>query len=395
MKKPSFIYVIVVTLTIVMISCTHDSIIIEETSTNADELQWKPSDGIAQFIPQEYKDNIRAEDIEYAERILRNPKEEVLSTRGNQIVIPAGSSNALAGAIASAGAGDVIILAAGNHTQNGTVVINKSVNIIGVGANLIFSGTGFSPTLHFSPGLHIIDKGCVSTIQGITFKSTEPIPGLALFIDHSRSIKIAFNRFENWAFSIIVYQSDFNTIANNTISCNLSWQTGLIPLAQGIIFSDGAHNQIIRNEVFGAVAGIFTGGSQGLSLGNKMHDNVFGHFMCQFTPGILTAGSTPINTVGTTSKWLVIFNSSDHNLLDGYLIVDGSNKNLLQHNKADHNGVYDIELQGATTRFGYPTPASHDNTVVVANSSQLIKNCGDNNKVYGGTIESNVTVPCN
>ncbi|MEP7321868.1 MAG: right-handed parallel beta-helix repeat-containing protein [Saprospiraceae bacterium] len=393
MKKPNFIYVIAFTLTIVMIACTHDQIITEETST--DELQWKPSDGIAQFIPSEYKDNIRAEDIEYAERILLNSREKTLESRGNQIVIPAGSSNALTGAIASAEDGDVIILEPGDHTQSGTVVINKYVSIIGYGANLIFSGTSFSPTLHISPGLHITDKGWVSTIQGITFKSTDTIPGVAVFVEHSRSVKIVRNKFENWVSSILLYQSDYCTIGNNTIAANLSWQTGIIPLAQGIVLSDGSHNQVIRNEVSGAVMGIFTGGSLGLSLGNIMHQNVFGHFMCKLTPGVLTVAGTLINTENTTSNWLVIFNSSDHNILDGYLVVDGASRNLLQHNKADNNGVYDIELQGATTRFGYPTPTSFNNTVVVASSVQIIKNCGDNNKVIGGTIESNVTVPCN
>ncbi|MEO5581415.1 MAG: hypothetical protein ABIR66_01880, partial [Saprospiraceae bacterium] len=162
MKTNSLFSFLTMIIILIMSSCTQDKVITNEDSLTSEDIQWKPSDGIAQFIPSEYKDNIRAEDIEYAERILRNPKEELLSARGNQIHLAAGSVNALAAAIASAGNGDVIVLDPGDHFESGTIYINKSVNIWGDHANYISSGVAVpSDFSHFTSAIYISAPGCI------------------------------------------------------------------------------------------------------------------------------------------------------------------------------------------------------------------------------------------
>lgn len=388
MKSKHLFLLFVISAFLLIQSCTHDTVIVENTSVALEnDLPNLPLDGIAKYIPIDYTENIRPLDLEFADRLLHASRESLLTTRGREVHIIAGSSNALAAAIAGAGAGDMIVLDPGNHTESGTVTIDKSLTIMGYGANLIFSGSPFDASLHFSPAIHITNKGCISTIQGLTFQCTDAIPGVAIFIDQSRDVKIIGNRFENWAFSITLYQSDYCTIGNNIISANTSWKTGTIPNVQGITLSDGAHNQLIRNEIWGAVFGIFTGGSQGLDLGNYTHDCVYGQIMCKVTPGVLNVGGTLINTSSSSARWLCIFNTSSNNMIDGYLVVDGAHHNLLDHIKASNNRLYDIHLAGGTSIFGYFTPTSFENTVI-ARADLTVKDEGVGNKVNGGTLIS-------
>lgn len=380
-------------------SCTRDQVIsADQPISEAEAIQWKPADGIARFIPQEYKDNILAEDLAFAERLLLNPKEEDLAARGQEIHIAAGSSNALAAAIASAGHGDVIVLDPGDHFETGTVYIDKTISLMGYGANYISSGVVYASDFNVKSALHVTAKGCISTIRGITFKSTETHPGVCIFLENTKSIKVLYNTFENWNLAIMSAASDFGTILGNKIIADPSWSTGEILEADGMLFSDGKHNQVTNNEVSQALLGIFAGGSQGMDFGNYTHDCFIGQIFCRVPAGgYMHGGSTidgiDIDTKTSAARWLAAFNKSENNAFTGYLIIDGAHDNNLQNNSTKTNGAYDYYAVGDSHLFGFFTPKAFSNTIN-AYGYQTVKNCAVNTIIRGGILIDPALDPC-
>ncbi len=371
-------------------SCTHDSV--QKEILHTDEIvHWKPSDGITKYLPSEMLAKFKPEAIEFTERFLINPNERGLTARRNEIHIAAGSSNALTGAIASAGNGDVIVLDPGIHKQQGTVVINKTVYIEGYGATLEFSGVGFPQDLKIAPGIHIKPNGCISTIRGLKFTSSEDLPAVAILLDHTKDVNILSCTFENWVLTLNGLSSDYTILSRNTVKGNKAWQT--IPgfPGVGIVFSDGSHNQIVDNEVSDCAFGIFTGGSLGIDFNNHSTSCFLGQILCRVDAPVLIGGQ-PVSAIASTSNWLVMFNKSDKNLRTGFMVIDGASNNSLEHNTGGGN-LIDIELANVTNNFvGYFTPASHDN-FVQAYYNVTVKDCGFNNKVIGGS-EVGSSVPC-
>ncbi len=392
--KTQFKLSLLLSALLLIAACTHDPAITDESPTASSEIkQWKPSDGLKKFIPQEYLANIRAEDLSYIERELRG--EPSLEPRHQEIHIAAGTTNKLAAAIAAAQYGDVIVLDPGDHFETGTVVIDRPVAIVGYGANLIFSNTPLPTTSNnFLAGLHFKNGSDISTVRGVTFKGKDAIPGLAVFVDQVDQIKILDNTFENWHSSIFVYNGDYNTIWRNKVHCNRSWLQGLAPDAYGIVFSDGRQNLVIQNEIDGGLFGIWTGGAQGTDFHNKTTECLYGQILCKVPAGGFASGGTVVATKGTTSHWLANYNTSNNNFAAGYLVIDGAHHNLLEHNIASGNAAYDIELTGDTHRFGFLTPKSAHNKVY-AYSTLKVKDCGDQNKVYGGIRVDTALDPCN
>jgi hypothetical protein len=392
MKTKTVYYPLVLAVIIAMGSCTHEQVILQNDAAT-EELQWKPEDGIAKFIPVEYKDNIRPKDLERAERLLRNPKEEVLTTRGREIHLASGSTNALKAAIASAGDGDVIILDPGDHYESGTVYVDKSINIQGYGANYISSGITESNDYIFKSAIHITPAGCISTIRGLTFKSTETHPGLCIYLDHTKDVNVIYNTFEQWQFGVVAAASDYNIIAGNKITCDTSWASGTIPEAEGIVFSDGSHNLVLRNEVIGGFFGIWTGGSQGIIFSNNTHHGFLGIILCKVPAGGYSVDGATIETQGSSISWLGAYNTSHDNSFVGYLVIDGAHNNLMQRNASDHNGAYDYYLVGDSHLFGFFTPKAYNNTIQ-AYGYQTIKDCADNSTIYGGIRVDLSKDPC-
>ena len=93
----------------------------------------------------------------------------------------------------------------------------------------------------------------------------------------------------------------------------------------------------------------------------------------------------------TSSYWKINGNRTENNLGLGFLVIDGSNGNILTNNSTSGNPV-DYLLKGNTTVNGLPAKASFNNTVN-ATSTQKIQDCGNNNKITGGILDT--TSPCN
>jgi len=378
-------------------SCTPDKIVIDpSTFQNEEILTWKSNDGLRNFLPADFIATYDPGELEKIEIVLRD--EKPLEQRRTEVHLAAGTTNQLAGAIASADPSTVIVLDAGDHFETGTVLINKSVIIEGYGANLIFSNVpGITDATqlvwNIKSGIHINEGGSYTSIRGVTFKGSDLVPAVAVFLDHSKGVKITYNIFENWQFGISGYNAVYSIIKKNIIHANPGWATGAIPESDGIILSDGTHNHLIENEINNGLSGIFTGGFMGVDFGNKTNNCGIGQILCKVPAGFNIINGVEINTQASTSNWRVMFNTSSNSALFGFLVIDGANKCILDHNKASNNGLYDIEVAGDSNRFGFFTPRAYNNRVH-AYGNLKVKNCGENTHIIGGTLVDNTVDPC-
>ncbi|MBK8513717.1 MAG: hypothetical protein IPL56_16015 [Saprospiraceae bacterium] len=114
----------------------------------------------------------------------------------------------------------------------------------------------------------------------------------------------------------------FGTILGNKIIADPSWSTGEILESDGIVFSDGKHNQVTNNEVSQALLGIFAGGSQGMDFCNYTHDCFIGQILCRVPAGGYMMGVVPLmdidfDTKTSAARWLAVFNKSENNYFVG------------------------------------------------------------------------------
>lgn len=386
--KMKALYLFTVFCSVVIFSnCNRDQDLAESPEASLNEaLAWKPSEGMSPFLSAETRAQMPAEDLEFVDRILKNPNEDFLRSRGAEVHIPAGSTDALQDAIDAANPGDVIVLDAGDHLESGTIVIGKSISLEGEkGTNLIFSN--LLPGASFTSAIHVVAGAEQSVIRKIRFTSTDPISGVCIFVDSMSQVKILQNVFENFVFSVVGYQAQRLIITQNKITVGTGG-------AHGIVLSDGHQNVLVLNEISNGVFGIFTGGTNGISFSNKTHDCLYGQVLCKVPAGQTVVDGRSINTQGSTINWSVKFNAANNNLAAGYLVIDGAYNNFLIHNNGSGNGAYDIELTSDTERFGFLAPASHDNRVIAYHWLK-VKDCGVNNQVIGGMLVNNALDPCN
>ncbi|HNR07012.1 MAG TPA: right-handed parallel beta-helix repeat-containing protein [Saprospiraceae bacterium] len=387
MKMKALSLFALISLVLVFTNCNRDqdlTLVPDDPSQAAQA--WTPSEGMSPFLSAETRAQMPAEDLEFVDRILKNPSEDMLRSRGAEVHIPAGSVNALQAAIDAANPGDVIVLDAGDHSESGSIKINKPVTLMGeTGTKLIFSN--LLPGATFTSAIQVVAGAEQTVIRNIHFTSTDPISGVCIFADALSQVKILRNIFENFVFTIVGYQAQRFIISQNKITVGTGG-------AHGIMLSDGDQNIAVLNEISNGMFGIFAGGTNGISFSNTTNNNLYGQVLCKVPPGQIIIDGTSLDTQGPTVNWSVKYNEAHNNLAAGYLVVDGSHNNFLIFNNGFGNGTYDIELTSDTERFGFLAPASHNNRVV-AYRWLTVKDCGDHNIVNGGKRVSIILDPCN
>ncbi|MCP3933670.1 MAG: hypothetical protein GY705_31770 [Bacteroidetes bacterium] len=110
------------------------------------------------------------------------------------IVIPAGSVDALADAIAEICENGVIYLEGGMHTENEAVTITKSVKIIGKEGAVLKVFSELAPyddagLQNVFPGLHILNAPN-TLIQDVTILPVDPDGGTAILIENSHGAAV-------------------------------------------------------------------------------------------------------------------------------------------------------------------------------------------------------------
>lgn len=324
--------------------------------------------------------------------------QNLVNERAATITVPAGSNNALAAAIAAAGNNGTVRLAAGIHTEDGTVTIPYRIKLIGdEGAILISDTDPFTlANIQMEPALHVLSAPN-TIIDNIDFQTPGGVTGgTAVVVENSANVTVKNCSMTNLQFGVLVEQSDNINILGNTLSMSAAWQTGDIPEADGIIVINGKNARIEGNEVSGGVFGIFGCDKNGIYQQNYTHHNFVGLILCKVPQDALVMpDGHAVGAATPATNWKCKNNHSSNNLTVGYLVIDSATDNLLEDNEGGSNGTYDIELTGDSYRFGFLTPASvHNRAKAGAFPNVTIKNCGIDNTVIGGIQIDIATDPC-
>jgi len=353
--------------------------------------------GNEQITVLEARTRAIAEDLDALGEIANDPDGGVGHwTEGGFVELPDGSVDGLADAIAAAGEGGTVLVRAGTHTESDAVVISQSVRIVGEQTpvmNMTSDSYSTYPTT-LDPALHIKSVEGKVLIWNLDIESTEEIGGVAILVEHSPQVVIGRNTIAGFQIGIYGHDVDNARIIVNTIVASPAWQTGEIPESGGIIIANGTSVGMKRNDVANGLFGVFGSGVSNLYVRNRTHDGYIGLILCKVPSGSYTtpSGEEAGSAVSATG-YLVRRNQSVNNLAEGYLVIDGANGNVLVENAASDNGTYDCELAGDSYRFGFLTPACFNNVAVIA-PSMVVKNCGNDNQVFGGILVDNDLDPC-
>lgn len=318
-------------------------------------------------------------------------------SNGNTVELPAGSMNALQAAVEEAGPNGTVIVKAGEHVENGMVIINHRIRIEGEdGAVLHLDNpvlTDPVPTLN--GGLYF-SNAPRSVIKNLTIIPSMGEGGVAFFIEESDKLLLYKCHISNYQYSVNINHSDRMYISNNQVHSATGWLSDpSIPGSLGITMINGRYNNIVSNQVTGGQFGIWMCGRGGTSVGNKCSGNFYGQIICKVpAESLMSPTGELIGADEPGHHWFAAFNEDSNNFYAGIVAIDGAYSNLLFVNKGSGNGAYNMELVGDSNRFGFLTPSSYENKVWAA-SDQVVKDCGMDNQVYGGIQVDIGADPCN
>ncbi|MCB0283589.1 MAG: hypothetical protein KDF60_13475, partial [Calditrichaeota bacterium] len=303
------------------------------------------------------------------------------------VVLPAGSEDALSDAVKKAGTGGTVLVKAGLHKESGTVTISQQVTILGEhGAVFEIDTQPETVTGKVDPAIHILNTRKV-VLWGIEINPVAVSGGTAILIQDAPQCILAKNTLNGHQYGVILENGDRSILWKNSVTNTTAWQTGAIPFVMGLVNVNGEKVSVIENDLSSGFLGAFMCDKGGLFYGNNLHENFIGLLVCKVPENNFTlpdGSMTGAHVSGT--HWLVKGNSAIDNLDTGYLVIDGANNNLLIKNHAANNGTYDIELAGESERFGFYTPTSFENKVFIRNPNLVVKDCGVDNMVRGGSL---------
>lgn len=348
--------------------------------------------GISPLLTEDQLQRFTTVELQELDQFLINPYDQLEFREDDVIRLAAGSADALADAVSQAPDGGTIVLASGLHTESATVMINKKIRIVGEpGAVLEVSTAPVEVVGFVQPAIHVKGVGGVS-ISRVSLQSVNAIGGTGILVEDAPRTVLAGNTIAGYQYGVIIENSDRNWIAYNTINTSNGWATGEIAFAMGLLNVNGERNGILGNTFTDGFLGSFISDKNGIYIGNEMYGNAIGALLCKVTP--LTFPDRTVHLAEYSCEdWLYVGNSSHDNFNTGYLIIDGANDNKLQGNKAANNAAYDFELAGESMRFGFLTPESFDNRVIVR-ENMTIKDCGNGNIVIGGITIDTAADPC-
>ena len=313
--------------------------------------------------------------------------EAAFAGKNHRITIPAGSTNALAAAIAGAARNAVIRLEAGDHFQSGTLTISKPVNILGdKGARLIVSGVGPYPidAPAVRGALHVLNT------EFVRIRNLEIIPegdagGTAILAENAPYTFVQGVTARNWQFGVVAEQSRKLYVDRSVIEGSSLWQT--IPgfPVHGIVVANGKEAQIHRNEISNTVFGVWACDARGRLGNNRLSGNFNGIELCKVPTSVPLESGVVVGSELPATRWLVYNNTATGNINNGFEIIDGANNSLIVGNNSSGNGGLDYEFAGPTGRYGFPAPTSSGNFARLKPGSSWA-DCGENNRVRGGDL---------
>lgn len=318
--------------------------------------------------------------------------------------IPAGSIDVLQDVIESMCENGVIYLKAGMHIENTSILINKSIKILGEeGATLqVYSGPILFPQdplnylLTVDPGIHIQDASG-TLIQNVDIITAGGNASTAVLIDNSPMSGVMQSSITDFQLGVVIVKSDKTSIMHNTfVTAFEEWYNEQILDAYGVLSVSGEKVKINQNDFTDAVMGVWVSDKKGKITNNNFHDSFIGMLLCLVPPYVLMPDGSIEGAPVPATNWKVTNNNAYDNFTIGYLVIDGAKDNKLTNNQASNNGTYDIELVGDSYRFGYLTPAGINTTVKVGSANGItIKDCGINSTIIGNAsmVDTNAD-PC-
>jgi parallel beta-helix repeat protein len=311
-------------------------------------------------------------------------------------VLHAGSVDMLAHAVQKAGPGGTVLVLPGIHHESGTVMITAPVSILGRGQAVIETGSAaaMSFPLRVEAAIHVKGTSGVE-ISGLTLR---PAAGLqantAFLVEDSTDVLISANDISAHQVGILIQRGDGAVVEGNTISLLDGWRIRELPASYGIVNISGSGVRITGNRVQNGLYGLWISGIGGVATGNTMTDGYIGMVFCRVPERVFMIEEALEGSTACAIGWQVSENLAAGNMW-GYLLVDSSSQNTLSDNAAVGNGVYDLELSGDGHRMGMDMEGTHENLVQQrAGWNLLVKNCGSDNSIVGGTLVDTTVDSC-
>lgn len=314
------------------------------------------------------------------------------------VYLQAGSVNGLQAAIQQAGPWGKVIVKSGLHKEDLTVRVTHPIRILGEPGAIIQSGvspdlSGNFPSTSFA-ALQVENANFV-IIQKLQFIPDPAIgtgPNAIVLYESDYSL-IRNNSFDSFDGAVLLVESSFCTISQNDANGPLSeggYGNGLFNSAS----SDA--NIFFNNTLVDFGNGMFVCDRNGLVFRNQVDSSFYGYIYCTWPLGFIQLDNgVDIGTTTSATGYLGLSNESHNSILDGYLIVDGANKNNIVNNFASNSGEYDVFFTGDFIDEGFFRPKSFENNFLAGRFRNIqVKDCGDNNNIFGGQLVDTNLDPC-
>jgi nitrous oxidase accessory protein NosD len=310
----------------------------------------------------------------------------VFSASALAVVVPAGSVDGLAAAIAEAGPGGEVVLAAGRHQISGTVMVEIPVSIVGEDGAILESANATTDE-GVKAALHI--RGADGArIENLIIRTPADANVAAanagIVIESASDVQIVHDQIRGHTNGILIEHGDRALLKGNAVQTT----------QDGIVLINGTDISIQDNWVSCVRFGMWIGSKGADVTGNTMQGNMIGLLLC--TPkNFVISGEVRVSETPATG--CMVYQNYALDNAWGYLVFDGAFNNLLMNNAAAFNSSYDIELGGESMRFGVLTPTTSDNTVMqgLKYAGLKVKVCGINNRALGHVnLVDNATDPC-
>lgn len=372
-----------------LFACSKEPIAKMEAPLQTTEL--RTPEQVLEFAQQEMPEIFTPEYIAQAKSQLKDDQQLEFRS-GTTVSVPAGSTDALAAAIADAGEGGTVILEAGMHTETAQVTVETKVRIKGEdGAEMVLHALDILDyNTPIYPGILITADGVV--IEGISFSPDVTIGGIGIWNEGN---KMAVNNcvFNGFQVSLLNNGGIQWRVHHNDITSSDIWFSNELADAYGIINMNGHSASITNNNVRQSVFGIWECAQGGIAMGNETSGNFFGHILCKVPEAWIDYSGTLVGAAAPANHWIVALNNSHDNYYGGIVTIDGAYSNLLVANTTSNNANYDFEFVGDSERFGFLTPFTHDNRGYFK-PGQTVKDCGVDNKINGGIQIDIEADPC-
>jgi nitrous oxidase accessory protein NosD len=222
------------------------------------------------------------------------PDLNTISTRSNcpWTVIPAGSVDALANAIANTCDGGGIYLKAGLHTETKPLVIRKRVLLIGETGAILKIKSDLAPPppgttyVAIEPGIYVMNANG-TLIQNLTIQPLSSDGGTAILIENAHNSAVMGCTFTGFQFAVVVELSDRVAIMRNKITGTDKWVSGEVADCYSIMVVNGKSAYVAENEVTNSIFGIWACDQWGTCVNNNAHDNYVGIILCTVPIGLI------------------------------------------------------------------------------------------------------------